>query len=675
MSINNLYFGATISQIGGSAFYSKALITVSEGYNIGSTSEYISLGDFEVDNFQNAGANDQLLQLNLTAKDLRTNSNTTYLDRAFPSNFLLADYFVDPNTLNTNYSQISGIWGISNGLLTTTIDENIQHEIFCTQSTNIEDSLIIAKFKSDSWGVSSGFITRGGIIFRNQLDSNSSGENNYTLRIEGNPINQLVLYRQGSATDNPIGSTALFSTSFTPTNNIYYWLMVSAIKNQLRIYTSINGVSYNLQTSIVDTTFPKGGVGFTALGISGVNWYFDSIEVTELTNQQTTKSISTSAFALGNVPIVNIPNDLDTFANFITSPGSSWVAGTSNNYFLNNTGSGTTWHMLATQGSTLMDFVANFEMRGSSGTQAGVMIGVSSQFYANYYNFVPTIGTTVRNAFVNAIFGGSNYTNTVFNGRGDYVTLLPNTFYKVQVMKTGLFFGTYINGKLSNSIYGTSYLNLTYSPVDIGMVAPSNNIAGSTIEFRNFSISQLDESLTDIQLSANENIQSLLDRYLPIGFVHIWSQNQVNIFKTGSSRGLHDIGLSTFLQFNTHTRNNTQGIHIIILNGANYAGQYINPDTDQTNQLDSMRVNFINDQSITSSSNANSIASAYVEQNNPNIVQFTVITNARVDLELYDQVSFIDPSLGISGLFHVYNSIKSYSAETGDFNHTLTLGV
>ncbi len=667
--MNNQYFGATIEQRGGSALYSKALLNISEGYLINGVTTLVNLGDFETNDFRNEGSLTQVLDVDLVSKDQRVNTNSSFFDRSFDSQYLSYQRFWTSDMLSSNYSILSGNWGVCNdlgGILTTPGSAFIIQ----SQNTSLKDVRVMSLDPFAS-SVSS---TVEGICFKTQTTTNNNGDPlGYIYRVTGTAAQLLCLTQSGTTILNSTG----LSFGGGP-----LWLVASVFQNRIRCGYTFNfaGTSIVTLISLTDSTYSSGAVGMYFAGNTNAVYTNHVFDVAEIKNNITNKEVVTSAYAMSGVYKVNIANDVDSISTLTPSTGSSWVLGNSNNYFLNHTTSGNSWHTLTTQGASLSNFVVEFEMRGTSNSQNGIMVGVSQLFYGNYYCFVPARGATPTNVISLSTLSGVTYKNTYLSGMGDHINLIPDTWYKMKVVKNGLFMGVYINGVFANGTYGISATDIfgpsmnSFSSVDFGILSPSAS-NGSTSEFRNFQISQLSQTIDDVHLSPNESIQALTSRYLPQGFGSVWHQNQIDIFRIGSSRGVHDVGLSTFPSWNTHARSNTYGKHIVSINGTNFIGQYINLVSTLTNQLDSLRTDFINDQSVANSNQANDLARASTQYDNLQIEQFTIVTTARVDLELYDTVNFVDQKLGISSSYIVYNFTKNYVSKTSEFINQITLGL
>src|SRR3990167_5306916 len=145
MALNTQYWGPTIFQVGGTYLNSKAILSIEEGYAIGVSTEYVKVGDFEIDNFSNTGALRQTLELSASEPLKRLNSNNSYFSRNFSNHYKNFDDFQDSNKFNEQWGSDVGTWGISSGFAQIVTNNSGDDWLALNDRADISDVRVIAK--------------------------------------------------------------------------------------------------------------------------------------------------------------------------------------------------------------------------------------------------------------------------------------------------------------------------------------------------------------------------------------------------------------------------------------------------------------------------------------------------------------------------------------------------
>lgn len=663
MTLLNQYYGATKYIKGASYLDTKTLLNIQEGYKIGATIEYIDLGDFEVSDFTNTGAFNQTLLLNAHSPVKRLNYNNTFLGRTFKSHHTFFDAFVEGDSINRNWAQFDGGWKIASNQLqfdrndTADTSSNIAY----TGNQNINDFRVIVKCKCDQFDTA-GADNNISISFNMQKFVKGQ-ENGYRFSLIGDDEDELRVSKVVNGAVTHLAS----GVAFNPANDTWYWLMVVKRGNRIRCYSSTDGRAYTERFDVVDNTYIGGGIGIRCFGAAeSVDFYIDSVDVVEIGNQYAMADILRHTLAMGGVFDAWIQPELNGVSSFVASAGSSWVAGNTNGYQqvdLYNTATGNSWHTFMNVGATFDNFIFEFEMRGaSSSNYAGGVLGTTNNWYGNYHRTTTTVNQSVEH-YMNARF--------TYGGRGDYINIQPDTWYKYKIVKNNLFVGWYINDVLVNSIYGTSLADRDGLDNRVGLFGYRNGISGTVTSFRDIKISKLDNLAGDVTIEPNTPLSSTFNRFLPRGYAVNWHGATVEIFEVGASRGEH--GISQYIQNSNEDISNITGDKLVVARGENTIVQTINTDTRVTNQVDSMRIQFLQDQNIKNITDAENLAKVDLRLTNKNIQQYDVNIVPRIDMENYDTVNFIDETLGVSKQMLVFGFDKKYDATKGSFRQSLQL--
>lgn len=658
--MNNQFWGSTIEQLGGTYLNTKAIISVEEGYNIGGSLHLVNLGDYEVEGFDNSGLFNQQLQLDLHSPIERLKYNNSYFQRELTNHPFYYTSFVSEDSFNTDWtiSNSGGDFGVTSASLKLRHTSGSISQAYLNDTKDFSNFRVILRLGSSSFDNATQN-PRGGIQFHADFSVQDEG---WLWRISGEPTNALEVFRLGQL---GTGTTRLFSTAFNPAQNADYWLMAVVRDSSIYFYSSTNGRAYTLQysSSTLGDFYNSRQVGIRMQGASGTLAEFKEFDFVGIGNINTTEDTLRTILGMGGIFGVSFQNEFSGFTPFMANNGGTWYLGTSNNlYFVGLSSGGNSWYTFMTSGGTYSDFVAEVDFKGCSGHFTGMIVGETNNFYGNQHLLSPSTSNGLDH-YLDARF--------LYEKRGDYLGIKEQTWYKMRMVKSGLFIGWYINDLLANSIYGTSLSDTDNN--HIGFFVYRGVPAGVTIEFRNFRIGRLDQLADDTTIEANQSLASIYNRYLPDGFASVWHEDHVEIFEAGSSRDVINIGDSFNIINSEHSISNIAGDKLVTVKGQKDAARVENANNRVRLQLDSSRSSFLNEQGIQNRTDATSYGEADIFISNRNVDSVSVELNPRVHLEQYDEINYVDSTLGISRKMNLYSNNKVFDAGTGEFRQTLTL--
>ena len=667
VSLVNQYAGATHFIPGATVLDTKAIINIKEGYQIGATNEFVDIGEFEVTELTNKGPFNQELQVRANSLPSRLESNRPAIERSLDNHYSFFDNFINSNTLSQNWTIEEGSWGISQQTLITFNEDNPQSAIWNTTERNLDNMVLTAKFKMSVVGQNHETL----IAFSAQK-AQITDDGSFYLRALWNG-STVVLDRvvDGSITLLEIGpaSTGLSANTFA-------YLRLLKYHDQIEVQTSADGKDFTTDLSYTNTTDdPQDGgyIGFHNFGGGAgggtKTFVYDNLEITEIGSQFSKEDVLRTTLGMGRVDNLNVENELDSFSLFESTAGSSWVRGTTLGFEqvdLQNTIVGNSWHMLTTTGGTFQDFIFECEFRGTSGNKAGIMVGSTQNFYAQFNDFnLGSTGSFVDHYRLSAA-------RSTFTGKGNHLKFQPDTWYNFKVVKKGLNLEWYINDLLSNSISGLSLINNPEGVSNlIGLVGFRSGVSGQTTSFRKPKVSRLNVLVNDIHISANSPLSSTFDRYLPEGFATNWRTDTLDLFTIGASRGQH--GVTQYTSASNQFTSNTQGDRFVEVNSTKFSSRVENDNLRVTRQIDSTRVSYINDQNLQSSGDGLGSARTNIKLKNKAIEDVSLSLNSRVNLETYDKVNLVDINLGISKQLTVYSQKREFDTQRGSFRQSLQL--
>jgi hypothetical protein len=146
--ILNQYTGATQYKIGASMLNVNPVLKLREGYQVGTSTEFVDLGRFKVTTVQNYGLDSQKVNLN-AQNELKAYQ---FQRRTFPAiikqRYSYFNDFNDPNSIKDFSFTNSSYWGISKGLLIRgpSMPEYFSYAVL-NDSFGLENYVITAQMK------------------------------------------------------------------------------------------------------------------------------------------------------------------------------------------------------------------------------------------------------------------------------------------------------------------------------------------------------------------------------------------------------------------------------------------------------------------------------------------------------------------------------------------------
>ena len=468
---------------------------------------------------------------------------SSYFTKLHRSAYSFFDSFTDVNSFNLNWTPRpinTAIISVTNGVFT---GSSIYEFTYAYTGNQFDNFRVIACSKAQS-GASSCEL---GLL----LHSNSAFNNYYNFSYYANKISL-------SRIDNN-GMSYLTGVSYIIAENTYYWWMAEQFNGTLKCFYSTDGFTYtmgacwNVGSYDAYSQYEHGGFvgtkGYANSTVAGKPTIkIDSFEVQELGTIFDKEDIIKSAYAMSGVYGVTVMAEISGITQLSSaSTGSCYIYGTSNNVFSNCVNSGDSWNTLTTSGGTFSDFIAELEVRGTSGMNIVFLVAASnlggtvnmSGTYANWYgNWIKANSLGNNNNDIVQFNGLSKY---YYLDRGEFWNFQANNWYKYKLVKIGSNLIWEINDQIINSMNGVSLIG-GGTQVYIGVATYNAN--GASVEFRNFRISELDDFVDNVAYDPGTQVQSLIDRVLPNGFAVINNGSNVELFQIGDANGTLYIGLS-----------------------------------------------------------------------------------------------------------------------------------
>lgn len=681
----NQYFGATQKQLGATYLNSRAILNVQEGYLLPGGIEYTDIGEFEISDFSQGGGYRQSLSIDAHAISKRPIYMDSYFTKQFNSSYFYRDDFTSQTTFDQNWNAGPANNTASYGITNLGSAEDPEYVLQGVSITGMDFQLNSHEFENFRATMRARFTVGAsastfGILFHSNVGLSY-------LYIYNFSANRVRLFRRGS-----FGATTLQSTNITVNNNTYYKFILSQSNGKIRgFYTSDDvtfslGVSWNLGNFEPELNNPlsdypetaRGGlVGMIMQGTGSASGDVDYFEVTELETQYTKDDVINSAYDMASSYGSTIAAEWSGISFFnIGISGASWVYGTSNNVF-NQQGAatGSSWNTLIT-GVSFNNFVAEVDIRASvTNGVYGLIVGngttvsgTSSNWYTNWHVSDNNTNNPTNSNNVEHFYNG---TRVVYRGNAPYWSLASSQWYRHRLVKQNSVISWFVNEQLVNSIVGLSLTDP--DNVFLGLASWKGNPTGSTVEFRGFRVSELDDLVENITQEVDTPVQSIIDRILPDGYAIANRLNRFDIFQLGDSRGSHDIGLSDYIIRSDQTLSNIVGDKYTITKFGDPIGVVENQNSRVRRQVDSNRMALVRDEVEQTLSTAKKISLTDMAYTNKNIQPISIEVVNRPIMEQYDRVSLVEPYIGVSDSLLVFNISKEYNASSGSFRITLQL--
>lgn len=685
MALNTQYVGASPMATGASYFDSRAVLRVQEGYANGATTEYVDVGLFEVTDFTDSAPFKRDVQLSAERQDLRLSDMGSIPSRVFKTAYTLNETF---KTFNDNYSLGTGTWDIAepNVIGVTAIPGGSVTYLFLSSAGDKTfegiDVLSPGEFRDVR------VTTR---MAASDMSPSEPATFSLTLyRIKSIPEigfrGERVVYETQYIFDTGatnlaqivrrdyLGATVIASGGFAGlSDNIFYYFRSEVVDNTIRMYLSSDNNTY---TNIITKALPMnvypgsgnlqtgyGRVNMEFYTITGVTYQIDKLEVVELDKIYTREDLLKSLYAMGGVVGVTVQPSLAHFTpNFQASSGSSWVLDNTNLYLVGSA-SGNSYHYYMSSGNSYTNFMAEVEVKGASGMRVGLMTGATDVWYSSN-TALKTSSDTIEERFIR-----SRITRTPV---AEWLITKPDTWYKLRLIKRNKELFWLIEDKLFDYTIGNSFLNS--AAVNIGVHSlRSSGVAGATLHFRNFKISSLGDIVDTVRISPNTKISSLVDRYLPEDFAISPLGNGYEIYKFGTSRGQHDVSLSSILDF-SQSRDDVSTPVVIAAEGESGLANYRKTgNLRKAKQADIADTTLLEDLSLKTVDDLKRITDSESLSTGRRLASFKVTVPLIPMLDTFDTVGISSLEANLAGNFHVQSMRKTYTPADGSFIHDLVL--
>lgn len=645
----NLYSGATRSTLGATYLDVNTYLNIREGYNTGNTTEYVTNGPFLATSLVNSST-DQVLSLDAIDDPTKLGLQRLPITKTFRRGHQYNERFDDPQVLGSKWVDQSNAngWGITTGFLRSLVSG--QNNIEYSGNNNLADVRVIVNARAGVTALSFHLIMRSTSTEHNNISG-------YMIQFAGNVPDMRI----NRAVNSSFTLLQTASVPALPAGTIGTFMFVFKGR-RIRSYMSTDGgmtvtagVDYEVEEPI-DLNFQTGSIGIRC---DTQNAEFTNIDIVELYDSPTVESVVKKVGFMGGINNIVVQDAWAGATGWLSSTNSTFTLGITNGYSqvdLTTTDTGSSWHML-TSGISFSEFTFECDIFGVSGNYMGIFAGLTNNFYGNYHYF---------GAAANEI---ENYINGRFayRRRGEYFLIGASRWYNFKLTVEDKYFNWYMNGQLVNSIYGAS---LSVDTMSIGLFAYRTGSSSQRLSWRNIKVSQLDDTIDDVTIDANNTLKQTFDRYIPDGFAVQQIGSTTEIFAIGTSRGQFTV--NNYIASSTGNRYYNEGFRYISVSGRDVlmTKDSINPDVLKS--LETHRFATINDQSISTVQGVLNIARRFqsIEQRQLGGVDIQIIN--RPMLQQYDQIIFTDTVLGVSQQYIIGNISRSWSVGS-HFNSSVNL--
>jgi hypothetical protein len=519
-------------------------------------------------------------------------------------------------------------------------------------SRPLENFMFSTKFRANRTAATSSD-SRPGVIFWAQNLSAVTAEYRGLLVQVDSLLDEVNVYNNLDGSYDNIGGASYAN----PPNNTFRYITVNVYNKRLQVWLSSDSYQYEPFIDIGISSGIEGGglVGFR-VGRAGLSHTYDysNYDLMEIGNHYTKGDILEKAFKAVGINGVSIENELNEWEDMVPNAGASWVESGGE---LTRISGVSGWNTYMTLGNTFLDYVFEVEIKGVSGSVAMPIAGNTSTFYGAWSQ----MGEGVSTGF-DFIMMPIRETK---DGRGVHLNPLADTWYKWKLVKEGTLISTYIDDTLLDHGQGISLENKANGS-NVG-VAVFN---GSSVSFRNPRISVLDDPVDSASWEAGRSLDSTISRHLPPGYQINWKGDHVEIFRVGTSRGEHNLGLSVVKSGPGLVHSNTDGHDVV--SAVPRTGLVVEQNNNEriAGQLELGRAKFHTDLNLDTIGNARAISRAIIADGNQDVENIDVEVAPRVDLEQYDKVNLVDHELGISGSYQVNNVDTSWS-NSGQYRQSI----
>lgn len=636
-------------------FNVNPIVKIREGCQNGSTIEYGDLGRFNVTTIQNYGYGTQ--KINLAAQ---REFDMMGFDRRIFSKELKKPYyyyndFSNPDTLKDFSFANTVYWGISDGRLIRgpSIPNALEHAVV-NSSMGLEDFIATVRIKgshlrTDASGV--------GIYFKAQNINeyaNPDGECVWLIT-PGGPLYQQ--YDNNSTTS--LGN--IWGASIGLADNTYYDIRLVVRGQNIVMQYRIPPNDYTTAFNFKNGYYTSGGVGICTYIATRGTVSVDSIEIREIGGHYTREEALEECVAQKDL-FIDISNRLAGMSTFVAEGGVSYFLGTTNNYQqldIRTPGSGgNSWNVLLTSGATFNDFCVEVETTGQSGNWMGLAVGNSGAW----------CGLLGNNGVVDWATELYSTGRSTFNFVGNrFIAYVPDVWSKLKLVKNEGYITTYLNGEYVNGQRVDFLLNAARD-VKIGLFSYKGGASGSRVSFRNFRISELDDTMKTTIFDTQGNLQQDFNRMAPDGYVARQSGQTIRFYDIATLTGQTLANLEN----STSSENLSAIKKYLYVKGDNMGAPRSNDDFRA--RIDAFNGNFdmVNDINLDDITTLNWTADSMMDILKSSDNQFLVKSMPYFLVDKYDTINFVDNTLGISRDLIVSSIVRHFEAN-GSMTQDLTL--
>jgi hypothetical protein len=660
----NKFLGQSRSFSGSTNLDINPILKIREGYVIGTTTEYVNVGEYRVISMSNYGYDAQKVNLNAKNEFNMMTYDRRVFSNKYPSGFYYYNDFNDSGTINDFSFTESDRWGITAGYLqrgasmTTVFSDAVLNSAMGLESFVLRTRMRSSSLASPNYaGIGLGF------KIQDVVEQSGKFPNLEAMWI----IKELAFIRSAHHVYLNNGYNASESgQSLAISDNTWYdyklYVDGYKIKAHYRANVATDWVecySFATGTSPVGK-YLSGGVGFVTYSGSGGRVDFDLLEVQEIRGNYTRADLL-SDFARQRNNTISIENEFSGFSTFFGVDGATFILGETNGYQqldMAVPGVGASWMVAMTSGFTFNDFVLDFEFCGPTGS-LGPVVGTTSAWVCHYRSPFSGVGGLAMGAY-----GASR---DYYHG----VVKSPhiNLWMSGRLVKSGPLVRFYVNGDLASS-YSTTSLGSNGNSVGIGMACyRGGGATNARYSFRNLRMSSMDDLIDDTEFGSMGNIANDFNRLLPDGYVARYFGETITIYKTS---GVTNVDISTIV--NSSTSENIVGINKYgYFKGDGVGAVKIN--TDSRSLLNADNTGFITttDATIKDKTSISTVADEAIEDmmSSDNSYEMNIIPKPMLDK--FDGVNMVDTTIGVSGLGSVSSLTKDIEMETGSYGENLVL--
>lgn len=676
--IQKQYFGGATQLVSGATMLDvKPMLKVEEGYQVGSSTHYVHMGDFEVENMSYSGAQRESISLSAKHPEGRL-SNQQMIYPVTMKNGLrfYTDFSREGDFFNNFSTSASGV--------TERPDQGYVRFVSPTSGT-------IFDFQSKS---DLPFV-RAMMRFRfSNISGNAQIRFKHPYYVEQDLTTDVETV--ASLNSNTLQDKHLYAGSLSGTSsyantfnaNTWYWLRITSMGAKKRasagddIDNFSTKIDYFMDDSKHMSPSNQGSLQMLMLATGGGNVDISAFEVIEYADAITKEDALRKVYTLGNVHDLDFQDKISGTAGLSTfaSAGATWEIVDDSTITFSDvaaTGDSINWAMY--MGVTLEDFTAEFEMKGSSQINIGAICGRPD----TGDSWVGIFARASRNDYNTQFYQNypGQYGLVNISGHGGHIgAVAEEKWHKVKFVKSGLFYGLYIDGKFMNGGHGTSLSDTnvqnTFFGVAVNAASQANTSAGASAAFRNIRISEYGDLLDgDLVIDPVSTLDNIASRVMDPGDAVINHGVTLEFIRKGSSRGAHEVGATALQDSIESVSYNVAAKEAWTFGKYNAIGLIDNTLDRIKEDGGDVRATYRDELSITDTSVLKKLSTDILKDDNEDVDTFAISINNRPTMEVYDEVNFVDErSTGVSEKLYIQGYQKNFTPGTGEFKMSIDLG-